>query len=229
MAIQLKNTNDVSQAKVKALVYGQAGAGKTTLATTMPKPFIISAEGGLLSIAGSGIPYIEVGSMEELGEAYEWVTSPEADKFESVILDSLSEIGEVVLSAEKKRTVNGKLVDPRQAYGALQEQMGDLIRSFRDLPGKHVLMTAKLDKAQDEMGRILYGPSMPGKQLPQALPFFFDAVFALRVEKDAEGKTQRALMCDTDGLWQAKCRIAGVNAWEAPDMGEIIKRVGGGA
>ena len=224
MAIQLKNTNDVAQAKVKALVYGQAGVGKTTLATTMPKPIIISAEGGLLSISGSGIPFIEVSNMQELNEAYQWIASPEAEQFESVVLDSISEIGEIVLAYEK--TVNK---DGRAAYGELQVQMTALIRSFRDLPGKHVLMTAKLDKVQDEMGRVLYGPSMPGAKLSQQLAYFFDAVFALRVEKDAEGKSQRALMCDTDGLWQAKSRIAGVNAWEAPDMGEIIKRVGGGA
>ena len=161
--------------------------------------------------------------MEELEEAYEWVTSPEADEFESVILDSISEIGEVVLTHEKKINKDG-----RAAYGELQVQMTTLIRSFRDLPGKHVLMTAKLEKMQDEMGRILYGPSMPGAKLSQQLGYFFDAVFALRVEKDAEGNTQRALMCDTDGLWQAKCRIKGVDAWEAPDLGAIINKIGGG-
>ena len=222
MAIKLKNTNDVSQARIKALVYGAAGAGKTTLATTMPKPVIISAEGGLLSISGSDIPYVEVSNMTELREAYEWITSPEADEFDSVILDSISEIGEVVLSYEKSVNKDG-----RAAYGELQTQMTALIRSFRDLPSKHVLMTAKLEKIQDEMGRVLYGPSMPGAKLSQQLGYFFDAVFALRVEKDNEGNTQRALMCDTDGLWQAKCRIKGVEAWEAPDLGDIIKKIGG--
>lgn len=226
MAIQLKNTSAVHLHKVKALVYGQAGAGKTTLAVTMPKPIIISAEGGLLSIAGSGIDYIEISSMQELQEAYSWVAGPEASHFESVVLDSLSEIGEVVLSAEKNRTVNGKLVDPRQAYGAMQDQMTALIRAFRDLPNKHVLMTAKLEKSQDEMGRMLYAPSMPGNKMGQAIPFFFDCVFALRVEKDAENNTQRALMTDSDGLWQAKCRIRGVDAWEAPDMTAIINKIG---
>ena len=222
MAITLKNTNDVHQNRVKALVYGQAGAGKTTLATTMPNPIIISAEGGLLSIAGSGIPYIEVSSMEQLNEAYNWVTSSEGDKFDSVVLDSISEIGEVVLTHEKKVNKDG-----RAAYGEMATQMTSLIRSFRDLPNKHVLMTAKLEKIQDETGRVLYGPSMPGSKLSQQLGYFFDAVFALRVEKDSEGNTQRALMCDTDGLWQAKSRIAGVSQWEAPDLGEIIRKIGG--
>jgi phage nucleotide-binding protein len=223
MAIQLKNTNDVHTSGVKMVVYGAAGAGKTTLATTMPKPIIISAEGGLLSINGSGIPYVEVKTMEELTEVYNWVsTSSEAAEFESVILDSISEIGEVVLEHEKKVNKDG-----RAAYGEMAVQMTSLIRAFRDLSGKHVLMTAKLDKSQDEMGRMLYSPSMPGAKMSQQLPYFFDIVAALRVEKDAEGVAQRALMCDTDGLWTAKSRLIGVDSWEPADLGAIIKKVGG--
>jgi hypothetical protein len=141
-----------------------------------------------------------------------------------VALDSISEIAEVVLNAEKKATK-----DPRQAYGAMQEQMADLIRSFRDLPGKNVYMSAKLEKSQDEMGRMLYAPSMPGNKTGQQLPYFFDEVLALRVEKDADGNSQRALMCDSDGLWTAKDRSGKLGQWEAPDLGAIIRKIGGAA
>jgi len=223
MAIQLKSTSGLSTNGVKLLVYGQAGAGKTSLIPTLPSPIVLSAEGGLLSIADADIPYIEIKDMDSLNEAYEWITqSDDAKQFQSVALDSISEIAEVVLSAEKKKTK-----DPRQAYGALQEIMGDLIRSFRDLPEKHVYFSAKLEKTQDEMGRILYAPSMPGNKLGQSLPFYFDEVLALRVEKDGEGNTQRALMCDSDGLWSAKDRSGKLESWESPDLGEIIKKIGG--
>ena len=62
----------------------------------------------------------------------------------------------------------------------------------------------------------------------QALPYFFDEVLALRVEKDGEGVTQRALMCDSDGLWLAKDRSGKLEAWEAPDLGGIIAKIQGG-
>jgi phage nucleotide-binding protein len=195
MAINLQNTNTVSASSIKVLVYGQAGAGKTSLIPTMPKPVILSAEGGLLSIAGSDIPFIAVNSMDELREAYTWLAgSDEARAYDSVALDSISEIAEVCLGHEK-----AKAKDPRQAYGEMQTTMAEAIRSFRDLP-KHVLMTAKLEKSQDEMGRMLYSPSMPGNKTGQSLPYFFDLMLALRVEKDAEGVSQRGLMCDSDGL-----------------------------
>ena len=224
MAINLQNTNTVFASSIKVLVYGQAGAGKTSLIPTMPKPVILSAEGGLLSISGSNIPFIEVTDMAALREAYAWLAgSDEARAFESVALDSISEIAEVCLGNEKK--VNK---DPRAAYGEMQTTMAEAIRSFRDLP-KHVLMTAKLEKSQDEMGRMLYSPSMPGNKTGQSLPYFFDLMLALRVEKDAEGVSQRGLLCDSDGLWQAKDRSGKLDTWEAPDLGAIIAKLGGAA
>jgi phage nucleotide-binding protein len=224
MAVILKSTGDFSRNGLDILLYGQAGAGKTTAIKTLPNPVVLSAEGGLLSIQDANLPYIEINSMSDLMEAYEWLSSHEAKQFESVALDSISEIAEVCLNTEKKTAK-----DPRQAYGSMQEQMADVIRAFRDLPGRHVLMTAKLEKATDEMGRILYSPSMPGNKTGQSLPYFFDEVLALRVEKDADGVSQRALMCDSDGLWIAKDRSGKLSTWESPDLGEIIRKIGGAA
>lgn len=223
MAINVKTTGSLAANGVKVLVYGQAGAGKTSLVKTLPSPIVLSAEGGLLSIKDADLPYIEISDMDTLKEAYAWLTrADEAKTYQSAVLDSISEIAEVVLNAEKKATK-----DPRQAYGAMQEQMADIIRAFRDIPGKHVYMSAKLEKTQDEMGRVLYSPSMPGNKTGQSLPYFFDEVLALRVERDAEGATQRALMCDTDGLWLAKDRSGKLDMWEAPDLGAIIAKIQG--
>jgi phage nucleotide-binding protein len=228
MAINLQSTQDVHLNGVKCLVYSHAGVGKTTLIKTLPAPVILSAEGGLLSLADSQIPYIEIDSMDRLMEAYSWLTeSEEAKSFDSIALDSLSEIAEVVLAKEKRDNK-----DARAAYGALQDTMARMIRAFRDIKGKHVYFSAKCEKTNDEQGRILYSPSMPGNKLPQSLPYFFDLMFALRAEKDEEGVTHRALMTDTDGLWMAKSRTTDANrlqAYEPPDLGVIIDKLRGGA
>lgn len=220
MAINLRSTSEIHASGVKLLVYGMAGAGKTSLIPTLPNPVVLSAEGGLLSIRDAQVPYIEITSMAELMEAYAWLKdSKEAAQFQSVAIDSISEIAEVVLNYEKKATK-----DPRQAYGAMQEQMADLIRAFRDLP-RHVYMSAKLEKSADEMGRVMYAPSMPGNKTGQSLPYFFDEVLALRVERK-EAETYRALMCDSDGLWAAKDRSGKLDQWEAADLGAIINKIG---
>ena len=219
--IDLKSTSTVKSGSIKMLAYGQAGSGKTSLIPTLPAPVILSAEGGLLSIAHKEIPFLEISDMDALREAYKWLAeSDEAKQFASVAIDSISEIAEVCLGKEKAIAK-----DPRAAYGEMQTTMAEIIRSFRDLP-QHILMTAKLEKAQDEMGRMLYSPSMPGNKTGQSLPYYFDIVAALRVEKDAEGVTQRAMMLESDGLWQAKDRSGKLSVWEAPDLGEIIKKIG---
>tara|TARA_R100000808_G_scaffold18323_1_gene40174 strand:- start:6070 stop:6747 length:678 start_codon:yes stop_codon:yes gene_type:complete len=221
MSIELRRTGTLHDKGVKTLVYGQAGAGKTSLIKTLPNPVVLSAEGGLLSLHDDDVPYIDVFSMDALDDAYEWITSSEeAREFQSVAIDSISEIGEVCLNQEKKNAT-----DPRQAYGAMQEKMTDIIRAFRDLNNWHVYMSAKVEKTQDEMGRVLYSPSMPGNKVGQALPYFFDMVLALRVEKDQDGVVQRALMTDSDGLWLAKDRSGKLDDWEAPELGEIINKV----
>jgi phage nucleotide-binding protein len=222
MAIQLKRTSSVHTNGIKCLVYGQAGSGKTTLIPTLPSPVVLSAESGLLSISGADVPFIEIKTMDDLREAYGWlVGSEEAKNFQSVALDSVSEIAEVVLVDAKKKSK-----DPRQAYGELADTMTELIRAFRDLPGKHVYFSAKLEKSTDEMGRIMYAPSMPGQKLGQGLPYFFDLVMALRIERTPESETYRTLMTDSDGLWTAKARGFALEMFEAPDLGAIIKKVG---
>lgn len=221
MAINLKSAGKLALNGVKILVYSQAGAGKTTLIASLPSPVVLSAEGGLLSIANTDIPYIEISSMADLKEAYTWLASSnEAAGFESVALDSISEVAEVVLQHELKKNKDG-----RAAYGEMNTTMTELIRAFRDLSGKHVYMSAKLEKSQDEMGKILYNPAMPGKSLTQSLPYFFDEMLALRVERDAEGNTQRALLCDGDGLWLAKDRSGRLAKWEQPDLGAVIRKI----
>lgn len=224
MAIQIKSTSDVHQEKgVRAVVYGMSGAGKTCLIPTLPTPLVLSAESGLLSIAAAGVPYIEVNSYATLMEAYRFVAeSHEAKAFQSIAIDSLSEIAELVLSHEKSINKDG-----RAAYGEMTTQVVELIRAFRDLREKHVYFSAKCEKSQDETGRMLYAPAMPGKQLGQQIPYLVDEVFALRVETAQDGSMVRALQCQPNGTWQAKDRSGRLAAWEAPDLGAIIRKISG--
>lgn len=223
MAITILSAAEVTtQHGVKCLVYGPAGAGKTVSCTTAPKPIIISAEAGLLSIREKDVPVIVVNTIDEVHECYRFLTeAEEAKQFETVCLDSLSEIGEVVLNTEKKKTK-----DPRQAYGALAEQASDLIRAFRDLPGKNVIMTAKMAREKDDLsGALLYGPSMPGVKLGQSLPYFFDEVFAFRLERDSEGELQRWLQTQPDLQYSAKDRSGALDLYEAPDFAAIFSKI----
>ena len=224
MAITLKSTKQAALDGIKCLVHGPAGAGKTTLCSTTGEPtIIISAEAGLLSLRGFDIPVIEVKTLDQLYEAYQYVAGPEGEQFSWVCLDSISEIAEVVLNYEKKNTK-----DPRAAYGSLAEKMTDLIRAFRDLPGRNVLFLCKQEKVKDEQsGAMLYSPSMPGNQLKNGIEYFFDEVLALRVEKDAEGKPTRWLQSQRDFNYSGKDRSGALDMFEAPNIGAIAEKIRG--
>lgn len=218
MAVNLKSTSACAPAGVKTLVYGAAGTGKTTLIAGMPTPLILSAESGLLSLQGSDLAYIEVSSVGDLREAYKWlVGSDEAKRFESICLDSISEIAELTLATSLATNKDG-----RAAYGALNTTISEVVRVFRELP-LHVLLIAKLDKGTDELGRITYSPGMPGQKLSQSLPYFVDEVLALRVTTTGE----RELLCQPDSLWLAKDRSGRLDRLEPPDLGALIKKIRG--
>lgn len=224
MAIKLTSTKNAAlENGLKVLVHGPAGAGKTSLCATTDEPtVIISAEAGLLSLRGHDIPVIEVQSIDDVHEAYRFVTqAAEAQHFRWVCLDSISEIAEVCLAAEKKATK-----DPRHAYGSLADQMGQLIRAFRDLPGRNVYFSSKQGRSQDQAtGATLYFPSLPGQALAQGISYFFDEVFCLRVEKDAEGNAQRWLQTGRDFQFEAKDRSGALAMFEPPHLGAIARKV----
>lgn len=223
MAIQLRTTSDITLSGVKILVYGESGAGKTRLCATAPAPIILSAEAGLLSLQGTDIPYIEIKSIEDLYEAYTWLLSEQASQFQTVCLDSISEIAEVVLANAKKENK-----DPRKAYGDLADRMADVIRYFRDIPNKNVYFSAKLEKVKDDnTGVTYYVPSAPGSKVGISLPYFFDEVLALRVGKDEDGTITRILQCIPDGIFTAKDRSGRLAQWEEPNLSHIINKIGG--
>lgn len=217
----IKSTRDVENSSINILVYGMAGVGKTWLIRTLPNPVILSAEGGLLSLADVDIQYMAVGSMQALDEAYALLRDNPAE-YESICVDSLSEIAEVMLANEKLAEK-----DPRKAYMTVQDRMYGLLRAFKDdFPGKTIYMTAKLEKVVNEMGTIMFSPSMPGQRVAQALPYFLDEVFALRFFKDPQsGQNTRWLQTTGDESWVAKDRSGRLEQFECPDLGLIIRKI----
>lgn len=224
MSIQIKNTNDVATDGVNIMVYSPAGWGKTTLIQTLPDPIILSAESGLLSIKGSNLDYIVITSMDDLKEAYSFIISEEGSKYKSVAIDSVSEIAEVVLIDQKKKYNN----DGRKAYPGMADEVFSLIRAFRDLPSKHCYMTCKAAQEKNEMGTILYSPTIPGAKAALNIPYFYDFLFPMRIWKDEEtGKIMRMLQTQPDGVWDAKARdnCNVLSDWESPDLGAIIRKI----
>lgn len=226
MAINLSTTRQEAQANgVKILVYGQAGMGKTTLITSVPdhsKAIILSAESGLLSIADTDIAVLKITQLEDLKDAYVWLTTTEQGKsYDWICVDSLSEIAEVVLNFEKERA--GK--DKRAAYVPMQEVVESMIKSFRDLP-RNIYMTCKLDDTyQDDNGRIMKRPMLVGRKLPVNVTYLFDEVLFMTEGRDAEGSSYRYLQTQPDHKTYAKDRSGKLDAAEYPSLANIAAKI----
>ena len=210
----------------KILVYGMAGAGKTTLAKTAPgKVLVISAEAGLLSIKdANNVTAIEVKEASEIEEIAAMLESGELD-YDTVCLDSVTEMSELLLAQEKARSK-----DPRQAYGEVINVMTRTMRRFRDLK-MHVIFVAKEDKLRDEAtGMFHYQPMMVGAKLPTQIPYFFDEVLCLRTftEENDEGKkvTNRWLQTVLGDNYIAKDRSGKLDSFEEPNLTHIINKLG---
>ncbi len=205
---------------IKTLVYGGAGVGKTRLVATAPAPVLISAESGLLSLRKFDIPVWPISSITDLHAAYNWLThAVEAKQFHTICLDSISEIGEVCLTDAKKRNK-----DPRQAYGELIDSMLLLIKGFRDLPNRHVYISAKMENPDPDRN-TQHQPFMPGTKLGPALPYLFDEVFHMGIAKDDDGKDYRYLRTQPDFQYEAKDRSGNLDTFEPPDLTHIFNKI----
>lgn len=220
---------------IKATVYGRSGVGKTVLLTTAPNPVILSAEKGLLSLrkvieerrVTSGnpnfdIPVYVIRGLADLKGAYNWmVSSNEARQFQTFGLDSVSEIAEQILSAEKAKTR-----DPRQAYGAVIDEVLQIFRQYRDFEGPNVVFVAKEEMIKHGVtGAVRYAPMFPGQQLTPQTPYLFDEVFNLFVGRSSENVDFRAIRTQPDHEYEAKDRSGRLDAIEYPDLTYIFGKI----
>lgn len=200
------------------LVYGPAGAGKTTLCATTPDPertLVISAEGGTLSIRDSLVDCANVNKVEDFFQVYRWLNS-NPDAYDWVCIDSISEIADVCLAQELEKNR-----DARRAYGEMASVMLRGLRAFRDLPCNVYVVAS--EKRKDDDGRLTSAPDTPGNQLANKLPYLFDEVLYLHVHRAEDGEIKRALLTQHDGVHIAKDRSGRLDQWEKPDL-ELLEQ-----
>lgn len=222
--IRIKKVSEIVEySGIKAILHGQSKSGKTYSISTIPGPesvLVLTAESGLLSLKKTGYncDAIEIPSIDFLRDVYNHIKDDA--KYKTIVLDSLSEIAEQVLS--KQITIHK---DPRKAYGELAETMVGLVKSFRDMKGKNVLMFCQQERIQDASGKIIYGPSMPGKQSAQKLPYLVDLVLCMRTIKGEDGKVRRAFQSEHDEIYECGDRSGLLDPFEKPSWEVVFDKI----
>lgn len=219
---QIQMTNNCASNGVKMLVHGKSGVGKTRLVATLPRPFVISVENGLLSLRDHQIPYQLVESYEDVMELYNLLLTPDYScAIDSIVLDSLTDISNTLLSVEKSRCK-----DVRQAYTGMGDKLLDIVRRFRNIEGKHVYFTAHESRILNAEGKLLFGPALAWDKLAPQLPYYFDEVFSLRFLDESKGR-ETVLQCNADNFVDAKDRSGALDIFEPPHLGHIIAKIEG--
>lgn len=139
--------------KLRGVVYGDYGVGKTTAVTSFPKPLVVDTDAGLISVAlhGRVLEKFDPTGYKDLENLYVFVKN-NSDRYESIIIDSFTELqrsllDEIVDDGASRDEAKGKLnsitrfVPEQGEYLANQRQLRRILDAFRRLD-KHVILTA---------------------------------------------------------------------------------------
>jgi phage nucleotide-binding protein len=205
------------------ILYGPSGSGKTFSAATLGgNPLILSAEKGLRTLVEicPDMDVVEVDTIATMREAHTYLTTDE--DHDIVLIDSLSEIGEMALLEAKEAVKDG-----RQAYMTMADTIAGMIKSFNELR-QTVIFVCHEERVADEMiGQVdyLYAPSIPGKKFMTKVPYKLDFVFCLRTKVDNEGKVSRTFQTGPNGDYLSKSRSQRLETFEAADWSHIFNKL----
>lgn len=218
---------------VKATIFGGPGSGKTPLMNTAPRPVLLVTEPGMLSMRTSNIPAWEAYSSQLVTEFFDWfMKSREASNFDTLCIDSISNIAEIILAEELAKVKHGM-----KAYGNMSERVMKICNDLYYMPQKHIAMIAKQALVENgrqtvlQGGEVIYEPIMqkrpffPGKDLNVKVPHLFDNVMHLgEVVMPGMPKPVRALRTKEIPEVFARDRLGNLAEIEQPDLSLLFAK-----
>jgi len=234
--MEISKTNEINNANLNILIYGQPGTGKTTFAGSSElrfKTLILSAESGLLSlrnfVGADGHPidfdYKQIDKFEQMEEAFHFLKL-EKHEYRTVVMDSVTEIQKTCMDYILRE--NKRDVAQIQDWGSLNLKMERLIRAFRDLPMNFIATALEETEVDKQTGEMRVMPSLQGK-FQQTIAAYFDEVFyAFTKPVTVDGKEvfKHHILTRNSGKFIGKDRSGKLPATIAdPDFGKVFDMI----
>lgn len=228
--MKVYNTSDPTvKPSILMVVYGHGGVGKTTFASTAPKPIIADCENGSKYFGLRGIS-AEVAVIDNWADMKEFANLAADDRFETIVIDPIGELMEK-LNKYMIAKADSKLVQkdgaPTMAgWGWMKKTMRDYLKHLRD-SGKNIIIVAHVEEKEDE-GRLVKRP-MVATKLSDELVNMVDIVGYMTTASDPEsGSMRRVIVVDPDNdKFVAKDRTGRLGRYIEPDFSKIVDGVRG--
>lgn len=206
---------------VKMLAYGAAGSGKTPLIATAPRPVMLATEAGLLSLRGvQHVPVYQANTYQKIKEFFEWsFKSNEAKQFDTIAVDSVSQMSEIVLEHHLKRFADG-----RKAYGEMARDMLGWLQDLYYMQDKHAYLIAKQEIGEEE-GIATKRPYFAGQELKIKVPHMYDVIAHIGLATiQGVATPQRAIRTSPSFGLVARDRSGKLAELEPPDLTALFKK-----
>jgi hypothetical protein len=222
-----KETSDSDLNRMALLIVGESGEGKTSQCMTLDPDEVafISLESGDLCFKRSGYkPRLKsvIKSVDDLTESFVQLNDG-IDGIKYVFVDSLTEMGQMILSELKE---DPRYVDPKnmlKMYGTYNDMMTKIIKSYRDMDKYTVIFTCLASKEKD--GLELYDEyNLPGSSVKNNLKAWFDLVLHMKAYKDGDIE-KRVFLTNSSVSRLAKDRSGVLDEVENANIGEIIAKI----
>ena len=221
--MEIKKTTDPTvKPSTIMLVYGNGGVGKTTFASTAPKPLLVDCENGskFFGLRGIEMDVAQVRDWKDMSGLFEIAKS---GAYETIVIDPIGELMEklkrYMVNMGDKKLVQSDGSPSMAGWGWLKDTMRSPIKILLN-SGCNIILIAHVDEKGDE-DRIIKRPMIMTKLSDEIVNMVDIVGYMTVIQQDGEDK--RIIIVDpTSDNYVAKDRTSQLGKYVPPNFTDIV-------